>query len=217
MSRPREQLIDYAYGTLPESEAVRLEEHLRSCTACRSEVREVRQGLVELVEGLPRARVPKESWQGILARVRRQRVKRFRWVASGLAASLLLLAAAGTWGLQALDRSAQTRAESQTVARWLSREDTTRLSLGIYPSGGYGSILLLPDDRSLFVLSDPPPRGETYQVWGESDGGAASLGTFDRPVFEVDATGYTSLAVSLEPDGGSPEPTHVLGQTELPD
>lgn len=216
MSRPRDQLIDYAHGTLPESDAMRLEEHLRSCSACRSEIREVRQGLVELVEGLPRARVPKGSWQGILARVRSQRVKRFRWVAGGLAASLLLLAVAGIWSLESLDRSSQTRAEAQTVARWLSREDTTRLSLGIYPSGGYGSVLLLPDDRSLFVLSDPPPRGETYQVWGDGNGEIISLGTFDRPVFEVDASGYGGLAVSLEPDGGSPEPTHLLGETELP-
>jgi anti-sigma-K factor RskA len=216
VSRPRELLTDYARGSLAEAEAVRLEEHLRSCAACRGEVREVRDGFVELVEGLPRTAVPVSAWTGVLRRIRRQRERVGRRIAWGLAASLLLLAVGGYWGMQAVTQAARADLEAQTVARWLAREDVERVSLGIYPSGGYGSVLVLPDDRTLFVLSDAPGRGSSYQAWGHRDGQAVSLGVFQRPVFEVSASGYDALGVSLEPRGGSPSPTHPLGRAELP-
>lgn len=216
MSRPRELLADYARGALPEDEAVRLEEHLRSCGSCRSEVREVREGFVHLVEGLPRSEVPKQVWPEVVARVRRGRLRGTTRMAWALAASLLLLAGGGLWGMRMLAETARADLEVQTVARWLARDDVSRMSLGIYPSGGYGSILLLPDDRTLFVLSDPPERGSSYQAWGHRDGAPVSLGVFERPVFEVSSRGFEAIGVSLEPRGGSPLPTHPLGRAELP-
>jgi anti-sigma-K factor RskA len=216
MSRPRELLTDYARGALAEADAVRLEEHLRSCATCRSEIREVREGFVRLVEGLPKDRVPPNAWPTLLARVRRLRTEGARRMAWGMAASLLLLAGAGLWGMQVLQRSAQASIEARTVARWLSREDVERVGLGIYPSGGYGSVLLLPDGRTLFVLSDAPGRGKSYQAWGHGDDGAESLGVFRRPVFEVSAGSFDAVGVSLEPRGGSPTPTHPLGRAEIP-
>ncbi|MEX2541741.1 MAG: anti-sigma factor [Trueperaceae bacterium] len=216
MSRPRELLTDYARGALPDADAVRLEEHLGSCASCRSEVREVREGFVELVEGLPRAALPTGSWRQVIGRIRRRKRRGSRRMAWGLAASLLLLASGGIWSLQVMGRAATADLEAATVARWLARDDVTTLSLGIYPSGGHGSILVLPDDRTLFVLSDAPGRGSSYQAWGHRDGTSESLGVFGRPVFEVSSAGYDSVGVSLEPRGGSPVPTHPLGRTGLP-
>ncbi|MEX2534408.1 MAG: anti-sigma factor [Trueperaceae bacterium] len=216
MSRPGELLTDYAHGALSAAETVRLEEHLSSCASCRGEVRDVREGFVELVEGLPRVQIPTGVWVKVLSRIRGQRVRAGRRLAWGLAASLVLMAASGFWGFQALENAAQADLESQTVARWLSREDVSRVSLGIYPSGGYGSVLLLPNGRTLFVLSDSPARGNSYQAWGRRGDEIVSLGVFNRPVFETTTTGYEAIGVSLEPRGGSPEPTHTLGRAELP-
>ena len=216
MSRPRELLTDYARGALPEADAVRLEEHLRTCPSCRGEIREVREGFVELVEGLPRAPVPPEAWSGIVERVRSQKLGTSRRIAWGLAASLVLVAVLGLWSFQFLQSAARADVEAQTVARWLARDDVSRVSLGIYPSGGYGSVLVLPDGRTLFILDDGPGRWETYQAWGERDGELVSLGTFRRPVFETDTSGFEAVGVSLEPRGGSPQPTHLLGEAELP-
>lgn len=216
MSRPRELLTDYARGALPEAEAVRLEEHLHTCPSCRGEIRDVREGFVELVEGLPRVQVPAGAWNEVVERVRRQRLRTGQRVAWGLAASLVLVAVLGFWGFQVLENAAQTDLEAQTVARWLSREDVTRVSLGIYPSGGYGSVLILPDGRSLFILDNAPGRGQSYQAWGHRDGEAVSLGAYQRPVFETDTSGFEEVGVSLEPRGGSPQPTHPLGRAELP-
>lgn len=216
MSRPRELLTDYARGALPEADAVRLEEHLRSCPSCRGEIRDVREGFVELVEGLPRAQVPADSWGNVVGRVRRQRLRMGQRVAWGLAASLLVIAALGFWGFRVVEDAAQANLEAQTVARWLARDDVNRVSLGIYSSGGYGSVLLLPDGRTLFVLDDGPGRGNSYQAWGHRDGEAVSLGTFRRPVYEADTSGFEEVGVSLEPRGGSAQPTHPLGRAELP-
>lgn len=216
MSRPKELLIDYARGALASDEAVRLEEHLRGCSACRAEVRDVREGFVELVEGLPAAELPTTAWTGIVSRVRRQRLRGARSLAWGVAAALMLLAGAGFWGVLTIEQAGRAGQESEVVARWLAREDVTRVSLGIYPGGGHGSVLMLPDGRSLFVLSDPPERGKNYQAWGHRDGRPVSLGVFDRPVFEVVDDDYEAIGVSLEPRGGSPAPTHPLGRAALP-
>lgn len=216
MSRPRDLLTDYARGALPEAESVRLEEHLRSCPSCRGEVRDVREGFVELVESLPRIQAPAGAWNEVVGRVRRQRLRMGQRIAWGLAASLLLLAALGFWGFQVVEEAARADLEARTIARWLARDDVTRVSLGIYPSGGFGSVLLLPDGRTLFVLDDGPGRGRSYQAWGHRNGEAVSLGTFRRPLFEADTSGFDAVGVSLEPRDGSPRPTHPLGRAELP-
>lgn len=216
MSRPRELLSDYARGALPEAEAVRLEEHLRSCPSCRGEIRDVREGFVELVEGLPRVQTPTRAWTNVVERVRRQRLRTGQRIAWGVAASLVIVAALGFWGFRVVEDAAQANLEAQTVARWLARDDVDRVSLGIYPSGGYGSVLLLPDGRTLFVLDDGPGRGKSYQAWGHRNGEVVSLGTFRRPVFETNTSGYEAVGVSLEPRSGSTQPTHRLGSAELP-
>lgn len=177
----------------------------------------MREGFVELVEGLPPVAAPAGAWNGIVDRVRRQKSHLGQRIAWGLAASLVVLAALGFWGFQVLQGAAQADLEARTVARWLSREDVTRVSLGIYPSGGFGSVLVLPDGRTLFILDDGPGRGKSYQAWGHSDGETVSLGTFRRPIFETDTSGFESVEVSLEPRGGSPLPTHPLGRAELPE
>lgn len=217
MSRPRELLLDYANGNLPPHEKVRLEEHLQACPACRAEVREAREGLVGLVESLPRERMPASAWQGITRRVRRTRTRVTRALAWSLSVALLVVAAGGLWSLQELNRRATAEVDTQVVARWLANEQVERISLGIYPSGGYGSVLLHPDGRALYVLSEPPETGHSYQAWGHGVNGPVSLGVFEERVFEVSSVrGFDALGVSLEPAGGSPVPTHPLGRADLP-
>jgi len=80
-----------------------------------------------------------------------------------------------------------------------------------------GEVSYVPgeDSASMTVEGmDPAPEGQVYQVWAITDGAPASIGFL--PVAE-DGTGSAELdaelstgqtvAVTTEPDGGSPLPT----------
>lgn len=60
----------------------------------------------------------------------------------------------------------------------------------------------------------PLPAEKTYQVWAISDGGATGIGLFNASangeataVMEVDLSGVEVVAITIEPAGGSPQPT----------
>jgi anti-sigma factor RsiW len=162
-----------------------------------------------------------------------------RGFAAGMVA-LLLVVSAGAWGawqrqvareaqaetdalqarLQVLESvvgTVQARADGlasdqERVARWLAREDVTTARL---PAGAdgvpIGSVLFEPGGRALVVMRELPAEGRDFQAWGVAGDEVTSLGAFAGRTVEVDAAAFDAVAVSLEPDGGSPEPTNVLG------
>jgi RNA polymerase sigma-70 factor (ECF subfamily) len=121
----------------------------------------------------------------------------------------------GLWGYQRHQVYQQLVQEQRTVANWLARADVEARPVQNRERQRVGSVLLLPDGRALFVLREPPARGSAYQAWGHTENDLASLTVSERPVFEVQWAGYDSLYLSLEPPGGSVEPTVPLGRTNL--
>jgi anti-sigma factor RsiW len=162
-----------------------------------------------------------------------------RGFAAGMVA-LLLVVSAGAWGawqrqvareaqaeadalqarLQVLESvvgTVQARADGLAsdqarVARWLAREDVRTARLPAGEDGvPIGSVLFEPGGRALVVMRELPAEGRDFQAWGVAGGEVTSLGAFTGRTAEVDAAAFEAVAVSLEPDGGSPEPTNVLG------
>jgi anti-sigma-K factor RskA len=71
-----------------------------------------------------------------------------------------------------------------------------------------GTLARRPDNTLFVVFNAPPPSGQVYQGW-EIAGEIDSLGTYEGQVLEITeplATGST-FGVTLEPPGGSPQPT----------
>jgi anti-sigma-K factor RskA len=71
-----------------------------------------------------------------------------------------------------------------------------------------GTLAKRPDNTLFVVFNAPPPSGQVYQGW-EISGEIVSLGTYEGQVLEITeplATGST-FGVTLEPPGGSPQPT----------
>ncbi|MGH9335392.1 MAG: anti-sigma factor, partial [Vicinamibacteria bacterium] len=85
--------------------------------------------------------------------------------------------------------------------------------------GAAAKAFLDPANRRLFLYVynlPPPPAGRTYQLWLIVGGSPVSMGTFGVepdgsgrldtatvPAFE----GEVTVAVSVEPEGGVPQPT----------
>jgi len=65
----RDQLTEYALGTLPLEEARRIERHLEWCEGCRKEVAELQEGLVPVAMSLRLAEPPPQLQERVVARV----------------------------------------------------------------------------------------------------------------------------------------------------
>lgn len=234
----RENIPAYAIGALDAEDARILEEHLRSCDQCQTELAGYRDLSVGLLTALP-PRPPRSNLRRTLQKqlntASRSRRSRFVWspfgrIAAGVALVLLLvLNAYSTYQVYSLK---QGQAElsghydsEQTAIAMLAYPGTQ--SIGFDQNGVSGS-LLVDKKRNLlavFVWHLPtPPSGKAYQMWlvdpqGDRTSGGFLVPEADQPfVVAVIASqqplsDFTGLGVTVEPKGGSLKPTgpKVLG------
>lgn len=219
MSHVVDKLPDYLSGDLAPEEDREVETHLTTCAACRAELRRLNETFVTMVEGLPKRDASSdEAWDNVKARIQKRDVRhhpRWSWEPLAMAASLLIAVTSASWGFMQRQDLRQVQSEQRVVARWLARPDVRASALPAQGNEPLGSVLVLPDGRALFVLARPLSAGETYQAWGHREGKQVSLGVFEAGVFEVGYTGFEAVGLSLEPEGGSAQPTRPLGKIDL--
>lgn len=83
--------------------------------------------------------------------------------------------------------------------------------------GVSGRVVYVPDEGVAVMTVDglsPPAAGKTYQVWAITEGTPASIGFLDvdpegpaTAAMQVQLHEGQVIAVTVEPDGGSPQPT----------
>jgi anti-sigma-K factor RskA len=224
----------YALGSLETDEDLLVAEHLSQCADCRVELAAYRSVVAELPLAITEVDPPKDLKAKIMARARMGNTesaivtKPSLWQSISLAlqglptlavASLLLIIVLGISNLALLARLDQTRSADRSklltihLAGTEYSPDATGL-LVISQDGEYGTLVVdgLPD-------LDPSRQ---YQLWliqdGErSSGGIFSVGDDGYGSLVVDSNRslafYDSFGITIEPVGGSPEPTgdKVLG------
>lgn len=213
-----DSLPEYLSNDLTPEEAREVEAHLTSCASCRAELRRLHETFAAMVEGLPQRDTDTSSaaaWDGVQKRIRKPYVFHALWQPLVVAASLLLVFASVWWSVSKQQNLLQTQAEQQLVSRWLARQDVRVYALPPQGEKLLGSVLVLPNGRALFVLAQPLSTDKTYQAWGHRGGKQTSLGVFKTTVFEVSYSGFETVGVSLEPTGGSVQPTQPLGKIPL--
>ncbi|WP_299431285.1 anti-sigma factor [uncultured Meiothermus sp.] len=205
----RELLPDYALGLLEGSEKAQLEQALQSSPELRQELEELQAVLLQIPQSLP-PEVPSPS---VWVKIKHKTIPRrdfLRWVA---AAAVLASLGLGGWGLDHYNRYRTLAEEHARVARWLADPDVRWRLIKNAEGKSLGTMLWTEDGRCLMILSEPPPAGKVYQAWGrKTEGDPVSLGVFTTRVFETSYEGFASVGVSLEPPGGSPQPTQPLGR-----
>lgn len=137
------------------------------------------------------------------------------WTTWALAAILVLAAGALWWGWTGRSALRAVEQEQTVVARWLARDDVVVRSLPMRDGGPLGSVLVLPDGRALLVLAAEPPEDRVYQAWGIGGDRTVSLGVVQDRVTEYRVDPFERFWLSLEPPGGSEQPTDILGATGL--
>jgi anti-sigma-K factor RskA len=218
----------FVLGALPEGERREFEEYLASHPERQGEIDELRavagllalspqeqepppelrrsiMGVVEAEAGSPRA----ESRSGLA------RMREFLDVRNlALAAAALLVIGLFSWNLllqgeiQDLQEQApgpQTPQDGRLVTlegSGAARQATVE-------------VMVLEEDRAVLMAEDMPPMPEdrTFQIWVIEDDVPKPGGLFESKedpvaiVVEKPLDGADAIAVSVEPEGGSPEPT----------
>jgi anti-sigma-K factor RskA len=190
----------------PDEERVVL--HVAECDRCRRQLREMEAVAASLAYAAPAAAPPPELRERLLAAVepvvptaaRAPEGRRRAWwprvtavLAPALAAALVVL---GVW-----TASLQDQLESLQ----------TNLGRGAAALPGIGTVVASADGRAtLYARVTPAPAGHTYEAWVIRGKTAFPAGTFagsGQLVLTRTARRGDTLAVPMEPAGGSPHPT----------
>lgn len=143
-----------------------------------------------------------------LTRVRARR--RDRWLA---AAAVLVAAAVPTvLAVQQQQRADEAEQQLATVAEALARPGAELVAQDV--TGGGRAVAVLSEDTSVFAARglSALPEDEDYQLWVVLDGAATSQGVLTVAEGETSAEveelpAGAVLAMTVEPAGGSPQPT----------
>ncbi len=224
-------LTAYALGAIEPDEIARISALLDEQPELRATLAELRATADMLPYGLPQASPPDDLRQRVLdhaigrssavaASPPRQGASRMRgWMLalSGIAAVAVLAAAIG-WAqlFQARQQLAQSQAELKQTQAQVA--DAAVLLATLTGDGSSASILRTHAGETVLIAQLPPLQpGRVYQLWRiQGSNSPASAG-----LFHVGSQGYTTaalpadqqpqagetVAVTNEPDGGSPGPT----------
>ncbi|SKB32998.1 Anti-sigma-K factor RskA [Arthrobacter sp. 31Cvi3.1E] len=149
-----------------------------------------------------------------LAAARAKREERQR--AGGARRWIVGVAAAAVIGLGGIGLGAYVSAQNDPVNQVLQAQDVQKQSAPV-PGGGTATISASSAKDSFVVLMDgvaPAPEGKVYQLWTLPKDGSAPVpqGTMDaqtlsKPAVVKGLSSASSVAITVEPAGGSQAPT----------
>jgi anti-sigma-K factor RskA len=230
----REHYELYAIGLADEPERSEIQAHLdRGCEVCMAELKRARE-LASIIEGsAPLAEPSPKLRRRILAAAGVEQRRLGWWAPFWAVAAVCAIFAAGFYssrekelGAQLLSTRAQVREQTIELTRLneafaiLTGPDTTEASFGgSQPQPPKGKVFVNPSQGVLLMASNLPPArsGKIYEMWIIPKSGmpvpaglfqSAAEGTalyVRRGAVDVNATG--AVAVTLENEGGAPQPT----------
>jgi anti-sigma factor RsiW len=217
-----DQLAAYALDALEDHERDAFEAHLAGCDTCRTELDDFRDTAGMLAQAAEGPAPPDSLREWILERARQERPaqsvvvlrpkRALRLTAIAAAAAVAAAIGLGVWAASlssSLESERNALAKQARAAAILADRDSTRVSMG-----DSGELVRTPDGDAVMVVRDlaAAPEGKTYEAWVIDTGGPVPAGLFegggqgivllDHPVPEG-----SMVAVTLEPEGGSDQPT----------
>lgn len=224
----------YALDALSEHERAQFEAHLAGCSECAEEVASLREAAADL-GALTAVEPPSSLRADVLAQIRnvrplppdvpvsavppststvRRQPARRRWLAAVAAAVVLIGGGAVVAAWHPWDRSAS---QSQlTVADQVLQAPDAQHVEQTFPGGATATVVRSPSvGRAVVVTNDMPlaPDGKVYQLWLQAPSGSLTPAGLMPPaadqtvLLEGDASQSTGVGITVEPAGGSPQPT----------
>ncbi|WP_235734506.1 anti-sigma factor [Nocardioides alcanivorans] len=224
----------YAVDALDDAERVAFEAHLAVCGDCRIEVAELREAtglLPELtsappppalrdavlseiakVRPLPPLRTPPTESEPSAAVVPIERRRRRLPLLAAAAAVVVLLGGAVAVIQPWTDETSEAPNMADQV---MAADDAQEVRLDLADGATARLVRSVSQGRAVVITQDMPsaPEGRDYQLWLQTpDGEMVDAGLMpDRPdqtmLLTGDATDAVGAGITVEPDGGSPQPT----------
>lgn len=222
----------YAVDALDDVERARFEKHLDVCAECRAEVAELRETGALLSE-LSATAPPPALRDRLLAEIRTTRPlppvapevapvaapqgkapRRIRWSRLAAAAAIFTVVGVGTTVVvdEMRDSPSQTL---PAVDRVLSAADAEGVNVLLSNGARLRVVRSASEGRAVLVTRDlgAPPAGKVYELWlQDADGNMVPAGLFEgtgnqRVLLEGNAAKARAAGITVEPAGGSPQPT----------
>lgn len=216
-------IAPYALDALDADERARFEAHLEHCTECRSEL----AGFVATATRLgdvPSTPPPAELKERLMAQVAltpqerpivtalsgRGRIRRTLPRIAVAAATVVALSGLGAFAVEH-QRNNDLRTTQQALTRVLTASDAKTSRAGLEGGGNVRMIASSSRGLAVVLVADLPAiKGKTYQLWTIRNGHARSEGLFDAAStmkLVKDTIGAQTVAITVEPAGGSDTPT----------
>jgi anti-sigma-K factor RskA len=215
----------YAVDALDDIERAGFERHLAGCAACRAEVDSLREAAAAMADDTAVA-PPPALRAAVLSEISRVRplppavevtvpLHRRKWFPALVAA--VVIALVGIGGVVWQPWSDESGQATSATDRVLADPDAQRFTKDL-PGGGTATIVRsAAEHRAVMVTEDlpPAPDGKVYQLWLQTpsedmvSAGLMPAGT-DTALLDGDADAAIGAGLSLEPDGGSEQPTEVV-------
>ena len=225
-----EELKDaFVLGALPEEERMEFEEYLAAHPERQAEIGELGTvaGLLALSpqEQEPPPELRRRIMDTVEAEAVRPRASRRSWLAwigrflgprnLALGAAALLVIGLFSWNMVLQGEMQVLQGRVQSLQSQPQEPQMVELGGAGTERGARGELVTLEGDRAVLVVENMPPvpEGKTYQIWVIEDDVPKPSGLFEpsedsiaavveHPIDEADA-----VAVTVEPEGGSPQPT----------
>lgn len=217
----------YALDAVSEIERAQIERRVGAASAevaavFNTEVRAVHQTMAVL-SNVTALEPPAALRERILAAIASRPTRRKRWRTAALAAAAaVLIAVAGFGAGIALRPPAPAPSVAEQV---LNASDVRSVSTAIQAGGTATVVYSREHDAAVLILNgvDPPAADTVYQLWLLDDGKPRSAGTLGAAVVRPSTTDVVrdlgianTLAFTVEPGSGSPQPTgEIFAQLPL--
>ncbi len=214
----------YAVGAVDDVERASFERHLAGCPTCRAEVETLREAAAMLADDSS-LEPPAGLRDAVLTGITRVRplppvfvggpVHRRKWFPALVAAVVLALVGIGgaVWQPWNDDSSTTLTAADRVLQDPAAERFTQELANGATAT----IVRSAKEHRAVLVTEDMPaaPAGKVYQLWLQSpadtmvSAGLMPVGK-DTAVLDGDADDAIGAGISVEPEGGSQQPTEVV-------
>jgi anti-sigma-K factor RskA len=212
----------YALHAMPEAELAEIERRVAAAPrevaqAFADEVRAVRETMA-VVSAATAVEPPDDLRARLLTEVRDDPVRMLnrrikRWQTIGLAAAAAVIIGLGAFAVGIALEPTRTPSTAEQV---FAAPDVRTVS-GEIPSGGTATVVFSREKNAgVLVMNNvaPPAPGTVYQMWLIDDKGPKSAGTMNTVAPSTTAVlpdlgDSQTLAFTVEPPGGSAQPTNT--------
>jgi anti-sigma-K factor RskA len=225
-----EELKDsYVLRALPEEERREFEEYLATHPERQAEIDELGAVAGLLALSPPEQEPPSALRRRIMDTVEAEAVRPhasrqswLAWIGEFLSARNLALGAASllviglfSWNMVLQGEMQDLQGRVQSLQSQPQEPQMVELGGAGTEQGARAELVTLEGDRAVLVVENMPPvpEGKTYQIWVIEDDVPKPSGLFEpsedsvAAVVEHPLGGGDVIAVTVEPEGGSPKPT----------